>query len=227
MSESKQLNIYQRLLEVQHEVKAPKQAGGRFGKARSAEQVLAEAKPVCYKHGLYLFTQDAVEYVEGRHYIVGTATVVNVDNPEETHSAKAYAWEGEQDRSLDTAQVSGKTSSYAKKYALQHLLGIDDTKDADFDQEATSKQTAQPSVAAPKPAAPKPEGVTKAQLSILFPMMRGKGYEDKEQAKRILHALAGVESLTQLTKEDAGRLINEVSAASREDLDLLDSEVAA
>lgn len=137
----KEENIYQRLLKVQKELKAPRDVKGQFGNARSAEQILEQAKPVCYNHGLYLYTSDTVERVGERNYITATATVINVDKPEESHSADASAWEGQIELSkygnpiLDTSQISGKTSSYAKKYALQNLFAIDDTKDADQDEE--------------------------------------------------------------------------------------------
>lgn len=125
-------NVYQRLLEVQKELRAPRSLSGRFGSARSAEQILADAKPVVNKHGLYLHTSDVIEQVGDRNYITTTATVVNVDTPTEQVHASASAWEGQVVSGLDTSQVSGKTSSYAKKYALQNLFAIDDTTDADF-----------------------------------------------------------------------------------------------
>ena len=135
----KDTNVYQRLLEVQQTTKAPREISGKFGKARSAEQILETYKPACNKNGLYLFTSDVITHVGDRNYITTTATVVNIDVPAESHSASASAWEGNVPISnsgseiLDTSQVSGKTSSYAKKYALQNLFAIDDTKDADQD----------------------------------------------------------------------------------------------
>lgn len=134
------LNVYQRLLAVQQEAKAPRSIDGKFGKARSAEQILEAYKPVCNKHGLYLQTSDEIKEVGGRNYIVAVASVVNVDEPAETVSASANAWEGEIPKNkydgdiIDSSQLTGKTSSYAKKYALQNLFAIDDTKDADQDK---------------------------------------------------------------------------------------------
>lgn len=134
-------NVYQRLLKVQSLAVAPREISGKFGNARSAEQILAAYRPVCRKHGLYLFTSDRMIELNGRNYVTATATVINTDVPEERHSAEASAWENEVELSksgfaiLDTAQVTGKTSSYAKKYALQNLFAIDDTKDPDFDEE--------------------------------------------------------------------------------------------
>jgi ERF superfamily protein len=131
MGETK-LNVYQRLLEVQKELVAPRAINGRFGKARSAEQILEAAKPLCQKHGLYLHTTDDIQQIGLRNYVIAIARVYNVDNPEEVIEASASAWEGDVSNGLDTSQVSGKTSSYAKKYALQNLFAIDDTKDADI-----------------------------------------------------------------------------------------------
>lgn len=147
MAETK--NVYQRLLEVQAHAVAPRTISGKFGKARSAEQILEAYKPVCRKHGLYLFTDDEMIELNGRNYVRATATVINADTPDDSHSAHAYAWENVVEKSasgnaiLDTSQVTGKTSSYAKKYALQNLFAIDDTKDADQD-ETSKRQPASP-----------------------------------------------------------------------------------
>jgi hypothetical protein len=133
MAEKETLNVYQRLLKVQQEAVAPRNVEGRFGKARSAEKILEAYKPICNKHGLYLMTSDVIHTEGDRNYILATAIVVNVDVPTEQVHSSAEAWEGNVVSGLDTSQVSGKTSSYAKKYALQNLFAIDDTKDADVE----------------------------------------------------------------------------------------------
>ena len=133
------LNIFQRLLSVQEQAKAPRSIDGKFGKSRSAEQILEAYKPVCNANGLFLYTSDEVVEVGGRNYITATATVIDVET-KDTHSASASAWEGEIPKNkydgdiIDSSQLTGKTSSYAKKYALQNLFAIDDTKDADLDK---------------------------------------------------------------------------------------------
>lgn len=132
-------NVFECLLEVQKTAHAPREINGKFGKGRSAEQILEAYKPICNEVGLYLSTSDAITNIGSRNYITSTATVVLVSDPTQTYSATASAWEGNIPLSnsgseiLDTSQVSGKTSSYAKKYALQNLFAIDDTKDADQD----------------------------------------------------------------------------------------------
>jgi hypothetical protein len=147
MTDIKTLNLYQRLLEVQKEAKAPRLIPGKFGKARSAEQILEAYKPVCNKYGLFLSTSDEIKEVGGKNYIVATATVVNVELPSEVFSVTANASEGEIPQSkygadiIDSSQLTGKTSSYAKKYALQNLFAIDDTKDADQDKQPDDSET--------------------------------------------------------------------------------------
>lgn len=133
----KEVNIFKQLQQAQHEIVAPRQAGGRFGKARSAEQILEAAKPVLAKYGLAVTITEEMILVGDKVFIKSTATAINEDG--DHLSAIGHAWHGEMDRGLDTSQVTGKTSSYAKKYALQNLLAIDDTKDADFDSDEDVK----------------------------------------------------------------------------------------
>lgn len=139
MSDTITENIFTKLVQVQQQAKAPRAISGKFGKSRSAEQILEAYKPICNSLGLYLFTSDEITQVGERNYIIATATIVN-SHTSEMHSASAAAWENQVEISsktggaiLDTSQVSGKTSSYAKKYALQNLFAVDDTKDADND----------------------------------------------------------------------------------------------
>lgn len=169
MNDKIELNVYQRLILVQQGAVAPREISGKFGKGRSAEQILEAYKHICNKHGLFLNTTDTISQVGDRNYITATAYVTNVDKPEEQHFASATAWEGDVPISnsgnaiLDTSQVSGKTSSYAKKYALQNLFAIDDTKDADIEDHHTQA----PKKAAPKPI-PDPLAVAKDNLMKLL-----------------------------------------------------------
>ena len=183
MNDKIELNVYQRLILVQQGAVAPREISGKFGKGRSAEQILEAYKPICNKHGLFLNTTDTISQVGDRNYITATAYVTNVDKPEEQHFASATAWEGDVPISnsgnaiLDTSQVSGKTSSYAKKYALQNLFAIDDTKDADIEDHHTQApkkaadiedhHTQAPKKAAPKPI-PDPLAVAKDNLMKLL-----------------------------------------------------------
>lgn len=195
-------NIYQRLAVVQSQVVAPKQEGGRFGKARSAEQILEVLKPLCKKHGLYLYTTDDIEEHNGRNYIVATATVVNVDKPEETHGASAAAWEGEVDRGLDASQVTGKTSSYAKKYALQNLFAIDDTKDADHDDEPSSSPSASTNAS---------DMATDTQKSKIVELLRALGVKVGD-IPGVLRDDYQITDTTKMTMAQAIRIIDALEA---------------
>lgn len=145
--------VCDKLLAVQMELKAPKNQYNSFGKYhyRSCEDILEAVKPLCQKHNLLLTLADAIVEIGGRVYVRATATVVDNDsvNSEGYVSVNAYAREDENKKGMDGAQVTGSTSSYARKYALNGLFLIDDNKDSDVtnngkpvDPPATKKETA-------------------------------------------------------------------------------------
>lgn len=127
------LNIYQKLVNVQNELKAPKSQRNTFGNYnyRNCEDILEAAKPLCKKHGLLLSLDDRILNIGDRFYVVATASVVNIDKPEEKFLVEASAREEAVKKGMDGSQVTGASSSYARKYALNGLFLIDDTKDAD------------------------------------------------------------------------------------------------
>jgi len=127
--------IYAALMAVQSELKAPKGQENTFGKYRyrSAEDILEAVKPLLKANGLYLRISDTVELIGDRYYVKATVTVVDIATGD-AESATAYAREQTEKKGMDAAQVTGATSSYARKYALNALFGIDDTKDADTDE---------------------------------------------------------------------------------------------
>lgn len=124
------MTFQQKVVAVQSELKAPKGQYNSFGKYnyRSCEDILEGVKPLLNKYGLYLKISDAVEMIGDRYYIKATATLSDGDN---CISTSAYARESLDKKGMDSSQVTGATSSYARKYALNGLLCIDDTKDAD------------------------------------------------------------------------------------------------
>jgi len=127
--------IYAALMAVQSELKAPKGQENTFGKYRyrSAEDILEAVKPLLKANGLYLRISDTVELIGDRYYVKATVTVVDIATGD-AESATAYAREQAEKKGMDAAQVTGATSSYARKYALNALFGIDDTKDVDTDE---------------------------------------------------------------------------------------------
>lgn len=122
--------IYSELSRIQQELKAPKNLYNNFGKYkyRNAEGILEAVKPIL--NGLSLIINDDLQYIGNRYYIKATATLTD---GEESVSASAFAREDETKKGMDGCQITGACSSYARKYALNALLMIDDSKDSDDD----------------------------------------------------------------------------------------------
>ena len=134
---------------AQAELKAPKNQYNSFGKYnyRSCEDILEAAKPINKKHGLVLLLTDKPVCIGQRYYIEATARLYDVES-EQFIEATASAREADTKKGMDDSQVTGTASSYARKYALNGLYNIDDTKDADTD--AYKKQTTTNPTAAPE-----------------------------------------------------------------------------
>ena len=122
--------ILKRILAVQTQLVAPKDQFNSFGKYkyRRAEDILEALKPLLKQQELTLLITDEPFFIEGRFYIKATASVYYGD---ESMSVVAYAREGDNKTGMDPAQVTGATSSYARKYALGGLFCIDDNDDPD------------------------------------------------------------------------------------------------
>ena len=158
------MNIYEKLLKIQMELKAPKGQTNKFGgyKYRSCEDILEALKPLCEKYKVSLVLNDDIVVIgEGnsqtlknidkkndvtveeitsgqRFYVKATAMLYNIELDKngrlETVGNTAYARESESKKGMDESQITGTASSYARKYALNGLFLIDDQKDADTDE---------------------------------------------------------------------------------------------
>jgi len=132
------------LIEIQKELKAPKGQYNSFGKYkyRSAEDILEAVKPLLHKYGCQLTLADDIVLIGDRYYVKAIATFRSEKGVEYT---TAYAREDLDKKGMDGSQITGTASSYARKYALNGLFLIDDTKDADTDefkeQQKASKET--------------------------------------------------------------------------------------
>ena len=128
----KDKNIRQKLQGIQSSLKAPKGQTNKFGgyRYRSAEDILEALKPLLGEWGCSLVIQDDMVEVGGRVYVKALANLIDNDS-ESVLSTTAYAREAETKRGMDDAQITGSASSYARKYALNGLFAIDDTKDPD------------------------------------------------------------------------------------------------
>ena len=124
--------MLEKLLKIQKELKAPKNQRNNFGgyNYRSCEDIFEAVKPLLAENGLVLTVSDTMELVGDRYYIKATATLRNIDSLEEI-SNTAYAREEETKKGMDGSQITGASSSYARKYALNGLFLIDDVKDSD------------------------------------------------------------------------------------------------
>lgn len=128
-------SIYAKLIEIQSEMKVPKNLYNKFGgfNYRNGESILEAAKPICKKHGVTLYLSDEIELIGDRFYVKATATLTDGNEFVSTH---AYAREVESKKGMDGSQVTGVASSYARKYALNGLFNLDDNKDADSNEYA-------------------------------------------------------------------------------------------
>ena len=127
--------IYEKLSAIQQELKAPKGQYNSFGKYkyRSCEDILEAVKPICAKHKTALVLLDDIREVSGRFYVVAQAQLHDCES-DNAVTATAFAREPDEKKGMDDSQITGTASSYARKYALNGLFCIDDTKDADTDE---------------------------------------------------------------------------------------------
>lgn len=125
-------NIHQKLQGIQSELKAPKGQTNKFGgyQYRSCEDILTALKPLLAKWDCTLAISDDIVEVGGRVYVAATATLAS-SGDEFTINVNGFAREAETKKGMDDAQITGSASSYARKYALNGLFAIDDTKDPD------------------------------------------------------------------------------------------------
>ena len=129
------MNIFEKLTALQNELAVPKGRRNDFGKYRyrSAEDILEKVKPLLLKHRLNQTISDEIIVVDGWYYVKATITVTDMDKPEDKIVVSANAREEETKKGMDSAQVTGSTSSYARKYALNGMYGIDESEaDPDY-----------------------------------------------------------------------------------------------
>ena len=127
-----QQTITQKLATIQQKLKAPKGQYNSFGKYayRNAEDILEAVKPLCAETGTVVLLSDEIINIGNRFYVKATAALVDAETQAQL-TVSAYAREEEEKKGMDGSQVTGASSSYARKYALNGLFAIDDTKDSD------------------------------------------------------------------------------------------------
>lgn len=134
------MGIHEKLFAVQQALSVPKDEYNDFGKYkyRTCEGILKELKKHLGLNRLNIILSDCVTEIGGRVYIEATATLIDAETGESIN-ATAYAREEEQKKGMDTSQITGAASSYARKYALNGLFAIDDAQDSDSTNDQSVK----------------------------------------------------------------------------------------
>ena len=189
-----EMTLLKKIALVQSELKAPKGQFNKFGnyKYRSCEDIVESLKPILTKYELVLNLNDELVLIGERYYIKATALLTD---GEEVIQATSYAREPLELKGMTESQITGTASSYARKYALNGLLAIDDTKDPDTEEFTKTTQQEQPSQETQK-ATPK-------QIELLM-----KYYQD-ENLTRLLQS-NNVSKLEELSMKKASELLSKI-----------------
>ena len=184
-------NIYEKLNKIQVEFKCGKNQTNKFGgyQFRSCSDILEAVKPLLEKHKVVLTVTDEILLIGERFYVKATATVHDTEG-EGSVSASAYAREGESQKGMSEAQLTGSTSSYARKYALNGLFSIDDVRDDDSTNThgATSNSSKTPSK------------VSEKQIKRLIAIAIKKGYNAEQLSGMVYKKYQ--KATNDLTKEE-------------------------
>lgn len=138
------MKVYNSLQKIQAELKCAKTLYNNFGgyHYRSAEAILESLKPLLEKYSCLITINDSIELIGDRFYVKATASLIHIEDCS-TVSTCAYAREDLSKKGQDSSQVTGSTSSYARKYALNGLFCIDDTKDSDATNTGASHKSSE------------------------------------------------------------------------------------
>jgi len=201
------MELHDKLIDIQQKLKAPKNQFNKFGNYyyRNCEDILEAVKPLLKDHGLTLLLGDSVVEVGNRVYIKSTASL-----GDGTKQIEVYGWarESEAKKGMDDSQITGSTSSYARKYALNGLFLIDDTKDSD-------SQDNRPRLDEPKATSNKPtprsvgESASDKQKQLIKTLLERKGVA-KEDMTGVLEVDYGIIPGSQMTKDDAKNIIKDL-----------------
>lgn len=204
-------DIYKKLVKVQSDLKVPKNNFNDFGKYsyRSCEDILEAVKPLLREQGLVLTLRDEIVQIGDRYYVKAIAEVCG--EGDETFQVSSYARESEVKKGMDESQITGTASSYARKYALNGLFAIDDTKDAD-----TNEHKKQADNAPAKPKASPKKSISNEQSKLIIKLMTEKGAPSQNDQKFLLKKLTDKDSLKTLTQKDASKLIEQLMNISKE-----------
>lgn len=206
------MTIYKKLQTIQVKLKAPKSQFNGFGKYnyRNCEDILEAVKPLLQEEGCTMSIGDTIEMIGDRFYVKATVSVIDVESGE-IFTTTALAREEESKKGMDGSQVTGAASSYARKYALNGMFLIDDTKDSDTTNTGTdkteTKKTTPPSTTTPPPT--DPNLISDGQAKRLFAISNGKTQLVKEICLKY-----GYTSSKDIKKSDYEKIVKDIEQAS-------------
>lgn len=209
-------NVYEKLMNIQNELKAPKSQYNEFGKYhyRSCEDILESLKPVLAKHQATVTISDEIVLIGDRYYVKATAALIDIEKGDKVE-VSAYAREDEQKKGMDLSQLTGSTSSYARKYALNGLFAIDDTKDSDATNKHDTKQIDRSKADKGKQAIVDNSLASDKQLNYIYKLAKQKNYSPESMASYIKEVY-GKDSSKELTKKEASELIEMLNEMAKE-----------
>lgn len=207
------MNIYEKLTFVQSELKAPKGQYNTFGKYnyRSCEDILEGLKPLLLKYKLAMFLTDEIIDKNNRFYVKSTIKLINIEKTEEFITVDSYAREEENKKGMDGSQVTGASSSYSRKYALNGLFAIDDTKDSDFTSGLNKEENKSENKSTVKKEEDKTTEnnyISENQIKRMFVLAKGL---TKEKVLEIIKKY-GYESSKNIKKTDYNKICEEIEA---------------
>ena len=205
--------VYSKLVNIQEKLKAPKNQYNSYGKYsyRNCEDILEALKPLLKANKCTLVLEDNVVLIGERYYIKSTAFFTDLETGHFI-TCSAYAREEENKKGMDGSQVTGASSSYARKYCLNGLLLIDDTKDSDFTNTSDKPSKVQQINEKRPPAPPAPEAPAQKCMKCGKTIEAGGGMTSAEVAqariKKYGLALCGT-CAEAMRREQTGGQINE------------------
>jgi len=200
-----------KLIKIQNELSVPKNQFNKFGNYnyRSCEDILEALKPLLAKEKLLMTITDEIVEVGGRNYV---KAIIKLSDGTKELIYSAYAREEETKKGMDGSQITGATSSYARKYALNGLFLIDDTKDSD----ATNKHEKE----APKPqTSGTPYPVSEKQRKLIYLLYKEKNGEEMPEEEK--------DKIRKLTSKQASDLITKWKAQTEEQPEIRDEDEEA
>lgn len=198
------MNIYEKLAKIQAELKAPKNQYNSFGgyNYRSFEDILESVKPLAHKYNAVVIVSDELSVKGDRYYVAAHAMLVDTEE-EGQITATAYAREPDTKKGMDSSQITGASSSYARKYALNGLFAIDDTKDKDTNEAAKEEAGREKEVARDE------EKERQQAIKNFKETATKRGFSKEEQQLLILNSFKG-KQVSEMSLKQAQNITNRV-----------------